>query len=589
MKIRIRVIAFLCTSLAILIMSSTIYFLGSAKISTPNRYPLVQLEEGWTITHASEVIKTDNLSSTSVGVVNNGETITLSTTLPSQGITPAIIEYRSILSTTDVYIDGFKIYSFGYDYLEKGEMLPKKMHFVPLPDDYHGRTLEITMTATEDNAFSGIATIYFGNYNDIAKHLLQKERIALVIGIYLAIFGLILFILSPFLIFSARHDFSITFEGLISVMLGIYILSYHDLLWYVSDRPSFCTFVEYFSLFMIPAAITGFIIAADQIPSKKLGTVLAICNVLFALVTSALHFLNLAHICHFVQGLHLIAMVEGVFVSISLIISFVRSTKTADEFKERNHSTHMLIMGMVIFLSCSIVDIIKFNVMKFGSVGESGASISFLTVGAFIFTICLILSYFFHSIEFIRATSTQQQLEGLAYTDALTGLSNRAKCELSLAGLKDNYTIVSIDLDYLKYTNDNYGHSAGDKLLSGFAKILKDSFTDALTVGRMGGDEFIAILPYIDEERTQRDFDCLKDLMNYRNTVDGPIRYSASYGYAASNDSSLDHNATPQNVYLLADARMYSMKKQHHNESLGRLYDDLLNVTNNKEGGTADV
>ena len=176
------------------------------------------------------------------------------------------------------------------------------------------------------------------------------------------------------------------------------------------------------------------------------------------------------------------------------------------------------------------------------------------------------------------------KLEGLAYTDALTNISNRSKCELALAELSGEYTIVSIDLDYLKYTNDNYGHSEGDKLLKGFAGILTNSFTDASLLGRMGGDEFIVIVPYIDEARLERDFTCMNDLMNFRNGVDAPLKYSASYGYAYSNDPQLGDNASAQKVYLLADARMYKMKNTHHKQSLGRLYDDLISHGISKGG-----
>jgi diguanylate cyclase (GGDEF)-like protein len=182
--------------------------------------------------------------------------------------------------------------------------------------------------------------------------------------------------------------------------------------------------------------------------------------------------------------------------------------------------------------------------------------------------------------------TVKEKLEGIAYTDALTGISNRAKCELTLASLKENYTIISLDLDYLKYTNDNYGHAEGDKLLLGFANILKESFTDAMLIGRMGGDEFIVILPFINDDRCQRDLKCLMDLMCYRTSKEDHIRYSASWGYATSDDSVFNSNVTALDVYLMADTRMYSMKKEHHNQSLGRLYDDL--VKNLIPGGNAD-
>jgi diguanylate cyclase (GGDEF)-like protein len=566
-------------------MAYAFYLLGSAGISTSSRYDLVQLEEGWTVSRGEERHTPPQLSRASIGIMNKGDTVTLQTTLPTKGVVPACIEFRSILSTVDVYVDGDQVYSYGHDLAKQNKMLPKYIHFVPVPDDYQGKKIEIVMVAQEDNAFSGISPILFGNYYDISRNLIQNNRIALVIGIFLATFGFILFVQSPFLIFSKRKDFSICLEGLLSIFMGVYILCYNDIMWYLSDRPEFCTFIEYFSLFCLPATILGFITSANQVSAKKLVTAFSILDIAFPIITALLHLLDVVHICHFVQHLHIIVLFEGVTVITALVIHFIRNAKADDDFVSKNYSTYMLILGLILFMGCSVVDIIKFNVMKFGEIGEATARINFMTVGAFIFIICLILNYFFHSIEYIREVSVQQRLEGLAYTDSLTGLANRAKCELSLANLKDDYTIVSIDLDYLKYTNDNYGHAEGDKLLSGFANILSESFSDAQVVGRMGGDEFIAILPYIDEERCQQNIRTLQELMGQKSSSDGPVRYSASYGYAPSNDQKLGPNPTAQNVYLLADARMYSMKKKHHNQSLGRLYDDLLSIMTDKSKG----
>ena len=200
----------------------------------------------------------------------------------------------------------------------------------------------------------------------------------------------------------------------------------------------------------------------------------------------------------------------------------------------------------------------------------------------------LLLNFFFHCIEFINESTVKVQLEGLAYSDALTGIANRARCEQALAELSGDYTIISMDLDYLKYTNDNYGHDMGDKLLSGFSEVLKNSFTDAQLIGRMGGDEFIVILPFVDDERTRRDIACFNDQMEHKNNNSTNLRFSASWGYASSRDKEIKSGSSAQKVYLLADQHMYVMKNQHHRQTLGRLYDDLLGKMMEK-GGTSDV
>ena len=366
--------------------------------------------------------------------------------------------------------------------------------------------------------------------------------------------------------------------------MGIYILCFNDLFWLFSDKPALYTFLEYVSLFLLPATILLFLTTAGQIKARSISLILGIINYGFAFTTIILHLTNRVHICRFVPHLHVIAVVEGLYTIFILAYEAYKQARSNDSFSTKYYSTNILLLGLFLFVGCSVIDTVKYNFQKYASFGEVNANINFMTVGALLFITCLILNYFFHSIEYINESTIKVKLEGLAYTDALTNISNRSKCELALAELSGEYTIVSIDLDYLKYTNDNYGHSEGDKLLKGFAGILTNSFTDASLLGRMGGDEFIVIVPYIDEARLERDFTCMNDLMNFRNGVDAPLKYSASYGYAYSNDPQLGDNASAQKVYLLADARMYKMKNTHHKQSLGRLYDDLISHGISKGG-----
>ncbi len=582
MSTKDRIKESIMTLLAILLLASTITFLGANVFKSPQRAKIIQLNNSWTISNADSSYTADDLSTVNTGVINKGETLTISHDLHDYNIFPASINFKTILSSVNVYLDDTLIYSFGDSYVENNQMLPKIQHFVALPKDYPGKTLSIEITGQENNAFSGLSDVILGNQEDLARFFPQKNRLPLCIGVFLVYFGFVLMIASPFFSLGNNPDYSIALSGLVSTLMGAYILAFNDLFWMFTDQPAFYTFIEYFSLYTIPAAILAYLTAAKQIPNRKIGTALWIINLGFSVITTFLHVLNIIHICHFVSVLHLIALTEGLFVIVSLIITMIRRHK-ANATLRQSLSTAILILGLILFLVCSIIDIIKYNIVKFAA-GEAATNIDFMTVGSLIFIFSLVMNYFFHCIEYISESDIQQKLEGLAYTDSLTGLANRSKCELSLAELSGDYTIISIDLDYLKYTNDNYGHIVGDKLLSGFASILTNSFTDAYLIGRMGGDEFIAILPFVDESRTERELACFTDLMKYRNTLETNIKYSASYGTATSKDKAVAKNLTAQNVYLLADTRMYQMKKSHHRQSLGRLYNDLIGNME-KEGG----
>jgi diguanylate cyclase (GGDEF)-like protein/PAS domain S-box-containing protein len=97
--------------------------------------------------------------------------------------------------------------------------------------------------------------------------------------------------------------------------------------------------------------------------------------------------------------------------------------------------------------------------------------------------------------------AAQQQIEFLAYHDALTGLPNRllAKDHLEQAILvaereKTRVALLFIDLDKFKTINDSLGHVIGDELLKGVALRLRECLRDTDTLSRQGGDEFLIVL-----------------------------------------------------------------------------------------------
>ena len=96
----------------------------------------------------------------------------------------------------------------------------------------------------------------------------------------------------------------------------------------------------------------------------------------------------------------------------------------------------------------------------------------------------------------------QQELETLASIDPLTGLYNRRKLvekgEEEIArtdSLHQSCSLLLIDLDRLKQTNDTFGHSAGDALLLNVVKAIRSQIPDDAILGRLGGDEFVLLLP----------------------------------------------------------------------------------------------
>ncbi|KAA2213088.1 GGDEF domain-containing protein [Teichococcus oryzae] len=97
------------------------------------------------------------------------------------------------------------------------------------------------------------------------------------------------------------------------------------------------------------------------------------------------------------------------------------------------------------------------------------------------------------------AAQRARRLEGVAATDALTGLANRRGMEQMLRRLAarpgHDVGLVLLDIDRFKSVNDSFGHLVGDELLAGAARRMRRALPDHARIGRWGGEEFLVVVP----------------------------------------------------------------------------------------------
>ncbi len=183
--------------------------------------------------------------------------------------------------------------------------------------------------------------------------------------------------------------------------------------------------------------------------------------------------------------------------------------------------------------------------------------------------------YFAESGEFLgyhgSATNITQQkhLEKLAYTDTLTGITNRvaffydAEKELSRSKrLSYAVGVMMLDLDYFKQVNDNYGHDAGDKVLIKVANKLNSCLREQDCIGRIGGEEFAVIVPGADKLGLHNLATRLQDAIQQLgfSFLHKEKKITISIGYTV-----VKHNETFKSALNRADKHLYSAKSNGRN------------------------
>lgn len=178
---------------------------------------------------------------------------------------------------------------------------------------------------------------------------------------------------------------------------------------------------------------------------------------------------------------------------------------------------------------------------------------------AAVLIICLLVT-----IRFIVQLNAKDKA---AFIDSLTGINNRARSQIMMDKLetyrKDSVMIVNFDLNDFKEINDKQGHNCGDEALINFAKVLTKTFGKQGFIGRMGGDEFVAILLKTTQEEYEKLLKDMKEMMVTLN-ADKNQKYvlSPSYGNAIRSANNPEEKSIKE-LYEEADRNMYFYKETY--------------------------
>lgn len=206
--------------------------------------------------------------------------------------------------------------------------------------------------------------------------------------------------------------------------------------------------------------------------------------------------------------------------------------------------------------------------MPIGEVDQVFAS-HWLPAVILIATLCRIALAFAVLALVKEREELKQRIDAL--TDPLTGLPNRRalfeeadKLSLHSKYLKgDPVSVLVFDLDHFKRINDTFGHRLGDRVLQRFAHTLSDKLASGSIVGRVGGEEFAAILPGADLETAAHTAEAVRaTFAASAEVIDGvPVACTVSVGAACHNDIDCDLNT----LFHLADGALYTAKSSGRN------------------------
>lgn len=248
----------------------------------------------------------------------------------------------------------------------------------------------------------------------------------------------------------------------------------------------------------------------------------------------------------------------GLFLTYGLVAGIVRS-------RQGSTSAQLYLIAIAMFFMLGVIAITQAKLSGIYTVYIE--HVGLLAVAVEVILLALVLSYQFAQLhrEKEQALERMEYSNRIAHTDALTGLANRYALDIELERMPLNAILAFLDLDGLKYYNDQFGHARGDDLLRSFANHLDRLIGDQGRLFRIGGDEFAITMPDSDVKKIEALLVSTMGCLHAAGFNLAGVSAGTAFAHEAQNRNELKH---------LADTRMYENKRKRKQPGQ-RLEDEL--------------
>lgn len=485
--------------------------------------------------------------------INDTETtvVDLYNTLPKTPFEISVLTFNFYQKNVFVYVEEQLIYEQKFQPKQTNAETPGSGKlFVYLPDDFEGKTIHIQLERVVLQDASSLGTVDIINGMVNARLFIPGDNMLFFVIATIFLIGIILLLIS-----AAFKSVGVKTSPL--VMLALFAISAS--LWFMCNSKIFQFFtdnlvlmhnLEYLSFYLMPVTLWAFLHLNWDSRSKATVPILMVMLGFFTIAIT-LKFLGICDMFRLLNIFHILVVINAiVFICFEL-----------RNFKQKTLSLKLFYVGIGFFFIGGFTDLMIFYI---GSSSESIASN--LVLGILLMGVCIMFSYVFSSKDRLKEHIESDMYKTLAYTDALTKISNRLIFENRMNELQANaetyqsICIINLDANGLKYTNDTYGHLQGDEMLKTIATELVTVFTDIATCYRIGGDEFCVIATNV----AKRDLLLLLEKLDSL-LAEKPLQFPISVSYGLSEYDSLIHDDIYE-VFHNADDIMYENKRKYKTE-----------------------
>jgi len=461
--------------------------------------------------------------------------------------------FYTIHQTVEIYHGATRVYSMTPSPKNSFAKTPGCVwNDVLLTEDMNGADLYVVLTPVYKDKFYGLPDFYLGEKGSIVLQILAKEILIVIVSLILISAGSIMCWYVFYNRKNSEVDKDLILLGVLQLLVGLWRVSDTELAKMLFHGLPVFSLLPFIALMMLVVPFVLFL--KDLYTTRDFIIWYVPCWVSIGVMGLAL-FLQFFNLLDFRQIL-LPILLTIVFAILTILYM------TAREWRRNGWSAklrrNLLGMTVVVLGVCMDMATYHFSHGKYVS--------SFVILGFLLYAVALGVNLFKESGALIVAGRGAHSMEMLAYHDKLTGTFNRAAFIVDTdpyAVEPDNYVVVVLDLNNLKYCNDHLGHEMGDKYICDSAEIIRNTFGTIGSVYRMGGDEFYCLIPKGGKAACREQQLNMEKMVEEYNKKSESIKIGIACGYARyDNRIDFDLNATAKRADQLMYQNKEEMKKQ---------------------------
>ncbi|WP_252226596.1 GGDEF domain-containing protein [Clostridium sp. ZBS2] len=454
-------------------------------------------------------------------------------------------------SNVNVFLDNNLIYTSNFgDYEKLSNKGSNTIYMIPLGGNLKDKELKFVVEMKSNFSLPyDIKTPIIGTKTSIIHNLISSQVLNYVIIFLLITFTLSIFVISGIAFYkSHKNIFHLLYIGIFALLSSIYAISETNIMQILIPNTYLLNNLTFMSLMLVGIPIVMIMIETTNKKYTKPLLITTYSMIINFIMQSLLTLLGILDLRSMLVISHILIMLNGILSLYIMILSW----------HDRSFSSKCFTISIVPMIIGTSIDIVLFYVHiphYYGILFQAGVLI-FIVI-----QLWYVINKYFH---YYKLSIKSNVYEKMAFTDTITELENRAAFEKKITFIDNNITdfssiwCISMDLNNLKFVNDNLGHDSGDTVIISFAKILKDTFNSIGSSYRTGGDEFIVIVKDISQSSLENKITDLYNSINKFN-LNSNLKISVALGY---DNFKINEDNKITDLLTRADKLMYIDKRE---------------------------